>query len=60
MPTFLLHVEEVLQVDSRMSTSIRGPRNIPFFPTIAKSLKTKGRTISLSGHLPGYRQCSLN
>ena len=38
MPTFLLHIEEVLQVDGQMSTSIRRLESIPFFPTIAESL----------------------
>ena len=39
MPTFLSQIEEVLRVDGRMSTSIWRPKNLPFFPTVAKSLK---------------------
>ena len=59
MPTFLSHIEEVLQVDGRMLAGIRRPEVIPVFPTIVESLQTKGRTVSLPSRLLGSLQCSL-
>ena len=59
MHAFLSHVEEVLRVDGRMSTSIRRPKSIPHFPTTAKSFQTEGGVISLSSHLPSYLSAVL-
>ena len=46
-------------MDCRVPVSIRGAKGLPFFPTAAKSLTTRGRALPLFGCLLGSRQRGL-